>query len=184
MNEIYRQSIHLIYGLTGAAVILYADRQLALYLFTAVLFIGFIVLEIFIRGYSPPVLTPVMDEVDRKGSIPAKGGLAFIMSGLFCLVFFPPVFAAAALIALGVHDSVSTLVGIRFGKIHIYKKKTLAGAVSGIAATVVVLLLLLEPFTAVVVAFVAGIVEMFSPIDDNLTIPVAVCLLLTAMAVL
>jgi len=184
MNEIYRQGIHLMYGLVGAAVILYADRQLALYFLVAVLFAGFIVLEIFIRGYSPPVLSPVMDELDRRGSIPAKGGIAFVVSGLFCFVFFPPEYAAVGLVALGVHDSVSTLVGIRFGRIRIFKKKTLAGALSGIAATAIVLLLLLAPLPAIIVAVTAGIVEMFSPIDDNLTIPVAVCLLLTGMALL
>jgi dolichol kinase len=40
---------------------------------------------------------------------------------------------------------------------------------------------LISPLESAVSAVTAGLVELFSPIDDNLTIPVFVCLVLTLM---
>jgi dolichol kinase len=52
-------------------------------------------------------------------------------------------------------------------------------SLSGIAVTVLALLPFLSLPGALVASVVAGIIELFSPVDDNLVIPVGVCLLLT-----
>jgi dolichol kinase len=51
-------------------------------------------------------------------------------------------------------------------------------SLSGIAVTVLALLPFLSLPGALVASVVAGIIELFSPVDDNLVIPVGVCLLL------
>ena len=57
-------------------------------------------------------------------------------------------------------------------------------SLSGIAVTVLALLPFLSLPGALVASVVAGIIELFSPVDDNLVIPVGVCLLLTLGPVL
>jgi dolichol kinase len=52
-------------------------------------------------------------------------------------------------------------------------------SLSGIAVTVLALLPFLSLPGALVASVVAGIIELFSPVYDNLVIPVGVCLLLT-----
>jgi dolichol kinase len=37
---------------------------------------------------------------------------------------------------------------------------------------------------ALIVAVIAGIIELFSPVDDNLVIPISICILLTVNPVL
>ncbi|KUG20600.1 MAG: phosphatidate cytidylyltransferase [Methanomicrobiaceae archaeon] len=181
MHEILRQAVHLLFGIAAAAVILFLKRQIALYLFVLTLFAGFVILDVFSRGYSPPLLAPIMDELERRKTVPAKGGLAFVMSALVCFVFFPPDIAAVAVLALGVHDSASTLFGVRYGRTRVYNNKSLEGTAFGIIVTAALLLVFLTPVLAAVTAAVTGIVELLSPIDDNLIIPITVCLLLALL---
>jgi dolichol kinase len=83
-----------------------------------------------------------------------------------------------ALVSLAVLDSVTTLVGVRFGRHRIYNGKSWEGTLSGIAVTVLALLPFLSLPGALAASVIAGIIELFSPVDDNLVIPVGVCLLL------
>lgn len=181
MKEILRQFSHLAFGVAAAAAILILDRQLSLYLFSLVLFVGFVILDIFSRGYSPPVLGTIMKWVERSGDIPAKGALAYVVSIVICLVFFPTVFVAVAVLALGVYDSVSTVIGVRYGRNRIYKNKTLEGTGVAIIVTTLVLLLLIVPLFAVIITAATAVIELFSPIDDNLSIPIVLCLLLVVL---
>jgi len=47
------------------------------------------------------------------------------------------------------------------------------------AVTAACLLLFISPLYACITAVTAGIVELFSPIDDNLLIPLVVCIVLS-----
>jgi dolichol kinase len=89
-----------------------------------------------------------------------------------------------ALVALSVLDSVTTLAGLRFGRHRIYNGKSWEGTLSGIAVTVLSLLPFLTTPGALAVSAVAGIIELISPVDDNLLIPVGVCLLLALVPAL
>jgi dolichol kinase len=85
---------------------------------------------------------------------------------------------------LAVLDGVATIAGIRFGRTRISNGKSVEGTVAGIIVTFLVLLLFISIPGALIVAVIAGIIEMFSPVDDNLVIPVSICLLLTAIPAL
>jgi len=82
------------------------------------------------------------------------------------------------LVALAVLDSVTTLVGIRYGRHRIYNGKSWEGTLSGIAVTFLALCPFLTLTGALTASVIAGIIELFSPVDDNLVIPVGVCILL------
>jgi len=89
-----------------------------------------------------------------------------------------------ALLSLAVLDGVATIAGTRFGRTRIYNGKSAEGTGTGIFITFLVLLLFISIHGALIVAVIAGIIELISPIDDNLVIPVSICLILTVIPAL
>jgi phytol kinase len=131
------------------------------------------------RGYPIPFISRFVKFLDREDALPGRGALYFAISALLCLILFPVAAVIPAIIALAVLDGVATIAGRRFGKTRIWNGKTLEGTVVAMAVTFVCLLPFLTPPGAGVSTLVAGVVELVSPIDDNLTIPVSVCIVLT-----
>jgi phytol kinase len=101
------------------------------------------------------------------------------VSALACTIIFPANVVVPALVVLSVLDSVTTLAGLRYGRHRIFNGKSWEGTLAGIAAAIPALLLFLTVPGSVAAAVTAGLIELFSPVDDNLLIPVGVCILLT-----
>ncbi|MDN7025819.1 phosphatidate cytidylyltransferase [Methanoculleus sp. FWC-SCC1] len=183
MNELFRQTIHLLMGVVGAAIVATVQPRTAFIFFGFVLFAAFLILDIMTRGYDLPILESLVDEAERTGRVPIKGGIAFTIGALLSYAVFGPLLAAAGIVTLGVLDSVATVAGTRIGSRRVYRKKSLEGTVAGIAAAIVALCIYIpfltgiavSPALALLAAAAAGLVEMFSPVDDNLLIPPAVC---------
>ncbi len=184
MDEQLRQAAHMFFGVGIAAMALFLEKPLVVLVLAASLFVGFILTDSLMRGYKLPLITPLVDTLERKVALPGKGAFYFTASALFCILLFPTVIAAAGILSLAVLDGIATVVGIRFGKHRIRNGKSVEGSAAGIAANAVVLLLLVSPVQAIAASLVAGLVELISPVDDNLTIPVAVCLALTALGMI
>jgi phytol kinase len=184
MRELIRQLIHLCFGLGIAALVLFLDHAVAIAVLAGGLLIGVILVDIILRGYSVPVLSPLLQYGDRRDPLPGKGAFFFAVSALACIILFPAAVVVPALVALAVLDSVTTLVGIRFGRHRIHNGKSWEGTLSGIIVTVLALLPFLTIPGTLAASAVAGILELFSPIDDNLVIPVGVCILLVLVPAL
>jgi len=184
MQEIVRKLIHLIFGLAIAGMVMALDHSLVLAILAGGLFIGIVLVDLILRGYKIPVFSPLVNYGDRCDPLPGKGAFFFAVSALTCVILFPAPVVIPALVTIAVLDSVTTLVGIRYGKTRIYNGKSLEGTFTGILVTVLVLLPFLTVPGAVVVSAIAGFIELFSPIDDNLVVPVSVCLILSALPVL
>jgi dolichol kinase len=73
---------------------------------------------------------------------------------------------------------------MRYGRHRIHNGKSWEGTVAGTAITVFCLLPILTIPGALAASVAAGIIELFSPVDDNLVIPVAVCILLSLVPAL
>ncbi len=183
MDELLRKVVHFLLGLGIAITIPLFDRQMVLAAFVIAIFLGFIVSDALSRGYTIPLISGVIALLERKDVLPGKGTLYFAIGVFFCLVFFPLTVVVPAVICLAVLDGVATIVGIRFGRHRIWKSKSLEGTLAGIGATIVALLILtpLSPLFAVAASVVAGVVELVTPVDDNLVIPVSVCIILTLL---
>ena len=179
MHETLRKLIHLVFGLGIAAMVLTVDRTLAIQVLAAGLFLGIILVELILKGYHVPVFSKLVASLDRSDPLPGRGAFYFAVSALACVVIFPAGIAVPALVTVAVLDSVTTLAGRRFGRTRIYNGKSVEGTAAGIAVTAVALLPLLSVPGALVVATVAGIIELLSPIDDNLVVPVGTCILLS-----
>lgn len=184
MREMVRQLIHLCFGLAIAALVWFMGREFVIAFMAAGMLTGIILVDLILRGYQVPVISPLVQYGDRSDPLPGKGAFFFAVSTLACIVFFPVSVVVPALVALAVLDSISTLVGVQAGCHRIHNGKSWEGTLSGIAVTTVALLPFLSLPGALGVSVVTGIIELFSPVDDNLVIPVGVCLLLTLVPVL
>jgi len=184
MHELARKLIHVIFGLGIAGIILVLDHTSAMAVLAGGLFFGLILIDLILRGYTLPVFSAVVNYVDRNDRLPGKGALYFAVSALTCVILFPVAVVVPALVSLAVLDGVAAITGIRYGRTRIYNGKSLEGTVAGIFVTFLVLLLFISIQGALIVAVVAGIIEMFSPVDDNLVIPISICFLLTVFPTL
>ena len=184
MRELVRQLIHLCFGLGIAALVLFLDHAVVIAFLAGGLLIGVILVDLILRGYSVPVLSALLRYGDRSDPLPGKGAFFFAVSALACTILFPVSFVVPALVALAVLDSVTTLVGKRFGRHRIHNGKSWEGTLSGIVVTVIALLPFLPIPGALAASVVAGILELFSPVDDNLVLPVGICILLVLVPAL
>jgi dolichol kinase len=184
MQEIVRQLIHLCFGLGIAALVLFLDHTVIIAVMAGGLFFGVVLVDLILRGYRIPGISPLVQYGDRCDPLPGKGAFFFAVSALACIILFPVSAVVPALVALAVLDSITTLVGTRYGRHRIRNGKSWEGTLAGIAVTFPDLLPLLTPPGAAAVSVVAGVIELFSPVDDNLVIPVGVCIVLALVPVL
>jgi len=184
MQELARKFIHVIFGLGIAGIVLFLDHTSAMSVLAGGLLFGLILVDLILRGYTLPVISAVVNYVDRNDPLPGKGALYFVGSALTCVILFPVAVVVPALVSFAVLDGVATIAGIRFGRTRIYNGKSLEGTVTGICVTFLVLLMFISIQGALIVAVIAGIIEMFSPVDDNLVVPISICILLTVFPAL
>ncbi|MDD3932443.1 MAG: phosphatidate cytidylyltransferase [Methanoculleus sp.] len=182
MSETFRQTVHLLMGLLGAGIILRLNDREAFIFASAALVVMFLLCDAFTRGHDVPVLSGVMDEVERRGKVPLKGGIVYTVGALFCLAVFGREYTTAGLVTFGVLDSISTLAGLRFARHTLWGGKSLEGTLTG-AAAALALMFLIPGWAAAVVAGVASVVEAYSPVEDNVAIQVGACLTLTLLEV-
>ncbi|MFA5237407.1 MAG: hypothetical protein WC362_06075 [Methanoregula sp.] len=181
MQEFFRKLIHLIFGLLIAGMVYAAGKTLATAILAGGLFIGVVMVDLLLRGYQLPLFSVLIGHFDRNDRLPGKGALMFAVSALVCVILFPVSMAVPAIVTLAVLDSVTTIVGKSFGRHRIYNGKSFEGTAAGIIVTTIVLLVFMSLPGALAVAVLAGIIELVSPVDDNLVIPVAVSVFLALM---
>ncbi len=179
MNETIRKASHFFFGIGIAAFIFLFEKQLVISVLAIVLLAGFILSELVSKGYRIPVVSATIEMMEREDVEPGRGALLFAIGALVPLILLGSAEVAVGVLALAVLDSVATLVGLRFGRHRIYNGKSFEGAAGGIAVTGIVLLFFLPPEQAVLIALIAGAVELLSPVDDNLIVPVIVATALT-----
>ena len=79
MQELARKLIHVIFGLAIAGMVLVLDHNSALAVLAGGLFFGLILIDLILRGYTLPVISAVLDYVDRCD--PLTGKRCFIFRG-------------------------------------------------------------------------------------------------------
>ncbi|MDD1679124.1 MAG: hypothetical protein LUO93_08095 [Methanomicrobiales archaeon] len=173
MREYLRQSIHLIFGLAIAGLMLFLERDILLVGFSLAVFIGFIISDAVARGYRIFFISPMLDLVDRRDALPGKGALFFMLSALISLILFPLPTAFLSVLALSLVDGAATIAGKAWGRTRIVRGKTLEGSVAGALISFMAFLFFIPLGQAALLALFVSAVELLSPVDDNLVIPVA-----------
>lgn len=184
MDEYLRQITHLLFGAAIAFFVLFTEKNIAIPIFIMAIFSGFVLSDAIIRGYRIPLISGLIDALERKDAFPGKGTFYFVISALFCLSLFDRLTVFVAIIGLSVVDSASTVFGISIGKHRIFNGKSFEGFLAGVLFTLLIFIVVLPPVPAILLALIAGLVELLSPIDDNLMIPVSLCILATLLPVI
>jgi phytol kinase len=172
MREFLRKSIHLIFGLGVAFLMKSLDRDILLTVLSIAILTGFLISDAAARGYRFYFISPILDLVDRNEALPGKGALFFLLSALVTLILFPVQIAFLSILALTLVDGVATIAGRTWGRTRILKGKTLEGSLAGATLSFLAFSLFLPPIHAMLLAIFASAVELLSPVDDNLVIPV------------
>jgi phytol kinase len=181
VDERARQVTHIVFGVGIATFILIAGKDRALPVLFGSLLLGLILSDAVTKGYRIPLISTLVQELERPGVFPGKGAIFFLFSSTLCLFFFPAEVVVPAVLTLAVLDGVSSLAGQQLGRHRIGNGKSWEGTIAGIAVTAAILCILISPPQALVVSLVAGLIELVTPVDDNLVIPPVVCLLLTLL---
>jgi len=98
---------------------------------------------------------------------------------ILTLVLYPSAIAYASIWIGAIGDPVAAVVGVKFGRWHIIRRKTVEGFATGLIASLLLASLLVSPFIALVGAVGAMLTELLDVPDDNLTMPIVAGALMT-----
>jgi len=177
MNEFWRKTVHMVFGLLITLLIYYVPKESTLIILGVGLLVGFWFIDLEMRNIRVPLIHELLHHLERPGVFPGKGAFYFVFTALVTLILFPSSVAALGVLILSVLDGMATIFGLKYGRIRIINHKSIEGSCGAILVTFVVLLFFVNPVQAAVLSVVAGIVELGSPIDDNLLLPLVVDLL-------
>ncbi len=113
-----------------------------------------------------------------------SAGMPFVMGLLLTLLSFPKVVALCAIFTLAIADPMSAIIGIRFGKNKIFKRKSIEGSAAFFVSTFCILVFVFSTlygndlFIVCILGFIVssimtGLELIPIRVDDNLTIPIA-----------
>lgn len=176
-KEALRKLIHLLElpVLLGYTVIaaLYGPKVGILAL-TALLII---LLEIeYIRLEYKLRLPAVIDILRRKEKDNIASSIFFVSSTIICFAAFDYPVALLALLMTVFGDLFAAMIGIKFGRTRLFRKKTLEGFAAGLIVNILVGWLMMpgEWRLFLPMAMTASLVELWTgKLDDNLTVPLA-----------
>ena len=119
----------------------------------------------------------------------ATGSLYVLSAAILCPLMFSQTIATIALTIMLTSDTCAALFGKAFGTRKLYKKKSLEGTSAFFLCTLLVLMLYtpIYPVTyaSIIAAFLATLCEMFEDkleIDDNLSVPLVIGIILTLLS--
>lgn len=120
---------------------------------------------------------------ERSGERPLMGAITFYIGATVAAAAFSEPVAAAAIAVLALADAASTVVGFYLGrhKLPVNPKKSWEGSATFALISFAVLLFFVSPFRAFLTAWIAMTIETLPRIDDNISIPLTVGLLLTVL---
>jgi phytol kinase len=183
VNEYARKTSHLLFGIGIAALIYLVPKVFVLPIIGISLVVGLGIIDLVMKGYHIPGIHFVLKNLERPEQIPGKGAFYFVFAALVVTILFPTLIAAASVLVLAVQDGFATIVGIAIGKHRIWNGKSYEGFAAGSIAGIIVLLPWFSPVAAVCAGLLAGLVELVSPVDDNLIVPFPVAILLSYIPV-
>jgi dolichol kinase len=176
-RELGRKVFHLfiLIVLAGYLIIEKNIGKTAALMVLASLLIIFLILE-YIR-LELQIKIPVIDYLIRpRENDRLSGVIYFLIATIICLAIFNFRIALAALLMATFGDMAAAIIGHKYGRIKIFKKKSIAGGLSELIINIIIGIIVLTNhfgFSVIIVmAFAAAAVEIFvENIDDNLAVP-------------
>lgn len=170
-----RKIFHIIAGILLIGLTLYLNiafgttvtRYFLFFLLAGSLICDFVMIDLKIKL---PIFSFLEKDIEKER---LHSNTYMLMGFILALFFFDFDIAITAFAMVTFSDPVAALVGRRFGRIKIFKKKTLRGTGSGLIVSLVVGFLLLDGVILIIsMAITAALVELLvEKIDDNLAVP-------------
>lgn len=183
-KELWRQLIHAS-GVFIVVLSYFMAPQILIILCVAIL----VFVEIVFRldhYYQVPFFSTIFRVAKRKHD--ERGFIYFFIGIILTLYFFQfnMAIANAAILILLFGDSASTLIGKRFGKIKLpfQSHKTLEGSLAFLVVGFLVSLTQLPVIPALGGALAGAVTEAYSPVDDNVPIPLVSALFISIIVYL
>lgn len=177
-QEFARQGMHLVFTVSLACTSLLLSQQWFLVLVAGLL--AGLVAFVYFRPESTFFLHVLEREHDKK-RFPGKGAIMLLVGAFITATLFPA-HILPALLVLGISDSLSTILGMEFGKKRIFRAKTWLGTTTFFVCSCAILIFFSSWwFLIALVVTGAELVNYhsFLFLDDNLIIPLVVATLLT-----
>jgi dolichol kinase len=196
-KEVQRKLIHLS-SLWMPAAIWILPHSVSVILFGALLPVSFLV-EIlrsskskFAKKFNNLFKSILRDGEKKAKGINITGATYVIVAALFCVIFFSREIAVTALSVMLISDSAAALIGRKYGKHDMGEGKTLEGCAAFIISGILVVYLVgyfgeqadnfyVSGGIAVIMALLAEIYSRKFYIDDNLSIPLVVGLIMSVI---
>jgi len=176
-GEYFRKIVHILCCLSLHMFYISFGFSLSLLFLSTLVLLGSLAVE-HIEELSE-VIKSTVDKFSRKNERPGYCALNLATGSLLTLLLQYPTgfeYATLSIIISGVGDSIASLVGFYFGK-HRLLNKSIEGAFT-LFVVVSVMTYTLVGYFSLIVAFIFSIGELCSPIDDNITLPPLLYLLL------
>jgi dolichol kinase len=192
-SEFIRKSIHLC-SLSIPTIYFFISKRLALELLVP-LFLAFLIVDLA-RFFSKPVQTwfyrwfrwLLRKHETDQGTKRLTGATNILLSAILCVLLFPKIITVNAFAILIISDITSALFGRRFGRRRFFQKSLEGAMAFFVSAAAVVFLapkihgLTLEYAIGIFAAAVGAVVEAASTtIDDNISVPLAIGLVMWAL---
>ena len=180
-REILRQIIH-----ASGIFILF----LGLFLKPGVLILLCIIMLIFAeivfildKYHHIPIFSTILDNCKRKED---ERGFLYFFIGIIATLYifsFNMSIAYSGILMLLLGDSASTIIGWRFGKHKLPFKanKSVEGSLAFVVVGFLSALTLLPILPSLIGALVGAITEAYSPIDDNIPVPIISALVISVV---
>jgi dolichol kinase len=185
--EVKRQLLHA-GGVVTPVFVYYLGRDFTLLLLFLLLLMTSLASFAYRRQVRLPVLYSLVEELERsdvKRSFPAKGAVYYVFGMILSLLVFATPVALACIVVTSVGDAASTIVGKRFGvhRLPYHSHKSFEGSAACFVFASVVAVTQIGFVAGVVAGFVGAVTESLPlPLNDNLSIPLAVGVVLTVMS--
>ena len=184
--EIKRQLFHLFFGLVIVFLLKY--NILNYYILLLLIIIGLII-SLISKKYKIPIIWQFLEVFERKEDLkkfPGKGVIFYLIGSFIVVLLFPKDIAMASIIILALGDSVSHIIGVKYGKLKhpLTNKKFLEGSLAGLIAAFIgayFFVSLLEAFFASLFAMIAESIDIkigLEKVDDNIIMPLVAALVI------
>ena len=180
-REILRQIIHA----SGIFIVV-----LGLFLTPEVLILLCIIMLVFAemvfildKYYQIPIFSFILSNSKRKDD---ERGFLYFFLGIIATLYifgFNTAIAYTGILMLLIGDSASTIIGRRFGrhKLPFNDLKSVEGSLAFLFVGFISALTLLPILPSFIGALVGALTEGYSPIDDNITVPIISALAITVV---
>lgn len=194
-QEVVRKSIHLI-SLSIPIIYSFITKELALYILIPMTILSIIIdfasrKKSKFRKFFHKIFGKILRPHEYYDVFTLNGATWVLISAVVCIFIFPKTFVVTGFSILIISDISSALIGRKFGKHPLFVQKSWEGTsafwISAILVIIVIGNLLSAPWTfylfGIIAAFIGGIAKAASTMlkmDDNLSIPVSIGLVLWA----